>query len=46
MSAKKHPNSRWVRGGPVPRYDDRTLTYIINKYRERPGWHRGARVSK
>lgn len=46
MSAKKHPNSRWIKGGPVPRYDDATLTRIILRYHAQPGWRNGARIRK
>lgn len=38
--------SRWVRNSGVPRYDKATEDYIINRYREQPEWHNGARVRK
>lgn len=43
MSAEKNPLSRWVH--PNPRYDKKTLDYILSRYREQHGWHQGARVA-
>ncbi len=44
-------HSRWI--GPKrriktspPRYDDKTFSVIINRYREGDGWHKGARLRK
>ena len=44
--SKKHPMSRWVKDGPVPRYDERTLDGIIARYHAQPGWRNGAQVRK
>jgi len=44
--SKEKRKSRWVKGSDVPRYDERTLSSILNRYHESPGWFRGARVRK
>jgi hypothetical protein len=46
--------SRWA--GPIvrkntnlafpPRYTEREFNHILSQYRERTGWHKGARVGK
>lgn len=46
MSAEKHPLSRWLKYGTVPRYDERLLSYIVSRYHAQPGWRNGARVVK
>ncbi len=43
---KPKRKSRWVRDSGIPRYDKPTEDYILSRYRELPGWHRGAKVVK
>ena len=38
--------SRWVKNSGVLRYDKATEDYIIKRYHESPGWHRGATVTR
>lgn len=44
--SKPKRQSRWVKDSGIPRYDERTLSSILNRYHESPGWFRGARVRK
>lgn len=44
MSRKKNPRSRWIAGNQ--RYDERTMSDILRKYREPDGWHQGAKVRR
>ncbi len=46
MSDKPKKRSRWVRNSGAPRYDGATEEYILSRYREADGWHRGAKVTK
>lgn len=41
--SKKHPNSRWCRG--MNRYTDKDREEL-SRFRERQGYHRGARVNR
>jgi len=44
VGRKKNPDGRWLAGNQ--RYPDALLMAIQAKYREQPGWFRGARVRK
>ncbi len=39
----KHPNSRWRKPNPRNAPGD---SEVLSKFKEQPGWHRGARVRK
>jgi len=44
MSRVRNPGSRWLIGNE--RYPAALLMAILHKYREQPGWFRGARVRR